>query len=268
MLGQHLIKSWSSTQASVALSSGEAEFYGAVKASGIALGYQALLEDLGQKVPVRVWTDSSATLGICARQGLGKLRHVDTQSLWIQQAVRSGAVELRKVRGEANPADLFTKHLLSNERIKSLLNLFGCTYVTGRAETAPQLRSGAGTQKGELLSMASDYEEKELMRWDDKFFLKHIYEGSELPEGTAVPEAFEHDLNLLPHMHDNLEDIFPRALAAPPLRDRDPEAGDALERRGRDIGRACGPLRPPLSSEGPSEATRGALDPELELVAV
>ena len=39
VLGQHLIKSWSSTQGQVALSSGEAEYYGAVKAGGIGLGY-------------------------------------------------------------------------------------------------------------------------------------------------------------------------------------------------------------------------------------
>ena len=70
MLGQHLLKSWSSTQTAVSLSSGEAEFYGVVKASGIGLGYQALLEDLGYVLPIRVWTDSSATMGICARVGL------------------------------------------------------------------------------------------------------------------------------------------------------------------------------------------------------
>ena len=38
MLGSHLIKSWSSTQPTLALSSGEAEFYGVVKASGVGLG--------------------------------------------------------------------------------------------------------------------------------------------------------------------------------------------------------------------------------------
>ena len=45
MMGRHLIKSWSSTQTSVSLSSGEAEYYGVVKASGIALGFQSLLRD-------------------------------------------------------------------------------------------------------------------------------------------------------------------------------------------------------------------------------
>ena len=106
MLGIHLIKSWSSTQASISLSSDEAEFYGVVKASGVTLGYQALPRDVGLTLPVRVWADSTATIGICGRQGLGKLRHVDTQCLWIQQRVRDGSVELRKVRGDANPADL------------------------------------------------------------------------------------------------------------------------------------------------------------------
>ena len=79
MFGKHLIKSWSSTQGQISLSSGEAEFYGVVRASGIALGQQSLYKDLGYVVPVRVWTDSSAAIGICQRQGLGRLRHIDTQ---------------------------------------------------------------------------------------------------------------------------------------------------------------------------------------------
>ena len=113
MLGQHMLKSWSSTQALVSLSSGEAEFYGVTKAAGIGLGYQALLQDLGITMGIRVWTDSIATIGICGRQGLGKLRHIDTRSLWLQQRLREGGIELRKIRGEVNPADLFTKHLSS-----------------------------------------------------------------------------------------------------------------------------------------------------------
>ena len=76
MLGSHVLKTWSSTQPTVSLSSGEAEFYGVVKAAGLALGIQSLLKDLGHTIPVRVWTDSAAAIGICGRQGLGKLRHI------------------------------------------------------------------------------------------------------------------------------------------------------------------------------------------------
>ena len=43
MIGSHLMKSWGSTQAVISLSSGEAESYGVVEASGIGLGYQALM---------------------------------------------------------------------------------------------------------------------------------------------------------------------------------------------------------------------------------
>ena len=114
--GTHAVKSWSSTQASVALSSGEAEFNGVVRGAGLGLGYQSLLRDLGANIGRRVWTDSSAAIGICNRQGPGKLRHFDTHTLWIQQAVRSKRVDLRKVSGEVGPADLFTKHSLTRDR--------------------------------------------------------------------------------------------------------------------------------------------------------
>ena len=137
----HTIKSWSSTQTSVALSSGEAEFNGVVRGSGVGLGYQSLLRDLGIEAPVRVWTDSSAAIGICSRQGLGGVRHLDTHTLWVQQAVRCRRIDLRKVDGEVNPADIFTKHALTRERLAKLVKLFDCVYMTGRAKSAPQTRT-------------------------------------------------------------------------------------------------------------------------------
>ena len=147
-MGKHLIKSWASTQPLASLSSGEAEFYGVVKAAGIGLGYQSLLKDLDIGLPLRVWTDSTATLGICRRQGLGKLRHIDTQFLWIQLRVRDGTVELRKVKGTENPGDLFTKHLVGEDKIQELLKTFGCEYREGRAKSAPNLRVAPGKSKG------------------------------------------------------------------------------------------------------------------------
>ena len=83
MLREHLIKSWSITHVPIPLPSGEAEFDGVAKASSVALGYQAMMEDLGLRMAVRVWTGSTATMGICGRRGFGKLRHIDTQCLWI-----------------------------------------------------------------------------------------------------------------------------------------------------------------------------------------
>ena len=115
MLGSHLTNSWSSTQRQMALSSGEAEHYGVVKAIGIGLGYQSLLTDLRVSLPLRAWADSTAAIGICARSGLGKLRHINTQCIWLQSNVRSKAVELRNVKGTENPADVITTVLPANQ---------------------------------------------------------------------------------------------------------------------------------------------------------
>jgi len=113
----------------------------------MGLGYQALLQDLGIHADLRVWTDSSAAIGIAGRQGLGKLRHLDAHTLWLQQAVRSKRLELKKVLGPANPADVLTKHSLTREKLLELVDLFDCRFVGGRAESAPALRREAGGKK-------------------------------------------------------------------------------------------------------------------------
>ena len=140
MLGSHVLQIWSATQASLALSSGGAEFYGVVKGAGIGLGMRALYRDIGVDVPLRCWTDSSAAIGICGRQGFGKLRHLACQTLWVQQRIRQGDFELRKVRGDENFADLFTKHMDSEEKLIRLVQMFGGSFVDGRAAAAPALR--------------------------------------------------------------------------------------------------------------------------------
>ena len=70
MMGRHMIKSWSSSQPVVALSSGEAELYALVKAATQAKGLTSLLWDYGQEVDTTVHTDSTAALGIVHRKGL------------------------------------------------------------------------------------------------------------------------------------------------------------------------------------------------------
>ena len=45
--------------------------------------------------------------------------------------------------GEENPADLFTKHSLSKERLDKLVALFDCQFREGRAKSAPAMRTGA-----------------------------------------------------------------------------------------------------------------------------
>ena len=74
--GKHCIRSYSSTQAIIALSSGEAEYYGCVKAASVGLAMRAMCNDFGQDINVRVNTDASTAKAIVTRKGLGKVRHM------------------------------------------------------------------------------------------------------------------------------------------------------------------------------------------------
>ena len=224
MLGSHLLKSWSSTQGLVFLFSGEAEFYGVTKAAGIGLGFRSLLRDLGIDMALRVWTDSTATIGICGRRGLGKLRHIDTRSLWLQQKLRDGGVELWKVRGEVNPADVFTKHLSSEERVASLCRLFGCRFADGRAEGAPSLKRTGVAER--LFTAETVYTVEGRSAEQDG----HTYLAAEY-EGAWLPEAYIHDERWLPHqLVSDLVALFPHAVAPEELEEV-PEEDDWLQCR-------------------------------------
>ena len=120
MHGNHNIKTWSSTQQVIALSSGEAEYYGMVKGAGNALGIAGVFNDMGIQYDVTLYTDSSAAKGISSRRGLGKVRHIELNQLWLQDQVARGKVSVRKIRGEDNISDSLTKHS-SPERIKQTM---------------------------------------------------------------------------------------------------------------------------------------------------
>ena len=111
MIGGHCVKTWSATQKSITLSSGEAELVAAVKMSCELIGLCQLAKDWGQDLRAKVWVDSSAAIGVVNRKGCGKLRHVRVGMLWIQERVETGDLEVAKVLGTENSADLMTKHL-------------------------------------------------------------------------------------------------------------------------------------------------------------
>ena len=138
MLGRHLIKHWSSTQKVITLSSGEAELAGIVKGAAEALGLQSLALDLGVKVDVRLYADSSAAIGICRRSGIGRVRHLATGQLWVQERLRNGDFELFKILGTENPGDLMTKNVPRDTADKHLHSL--CVSRTpGRSSLAPKI---------------------------------------------------------------------------------------------------------------------------------
>ena len=102
---------------------------------------------------------------------------------------------MKKVRGEVNPADLFTKHLPSREKVHQLLKLFGCEYRDGRAASAPHLRPMDATNRQGGQSSGDD----------------------PLPMFSAEIDAKVHDMNKLPHMHSRqeIEELFLTVRAEP-----------------------------------------------------
>jgi hypothetical protein len=103
------LRAWSSTQATVATSSGEAELHALVKAASEGLGLQSVARDLGLELQLALFVDSSAAQAIASRSGLGKTKHVEVKFLWIQAVVASGRINIGRVPGDQNPADVLTK---------------------------------------------------------------------------------------------------------------------------------------------------------------
>ena len=64
-----------------------------------------------ESVGLKVNIDLSAAKAFVSKRGSGKMRHMEVKWLWLQEEVRKGRVEVGKVRGDSNPADLMTKYL-------------------------------------------------------------------------------------------------------------------------------------------------------------
>ena len=159
---------------------------------------QSLYRDLGIPLPVRAWTDSSAAMGIARRQGLGKLWHLECQSLWVQQRLRRGEFTLHKVAGESNPSELFTKHLDSQKKLGELLQLFRCKLLDGRPVSAPALKRETNPAMAGMIEVD-----------DAEGFVAEAHEG-------VVPHE---------HLPEDLARMFPKAIpsaAGPGEEHRDP----------------------------------------------
>ena len=111
MHGAHLVKHWATTQKTLALSSGEAELYGVVKGASEGLDLLSIASDLGIDASLSVRTDSIAAVGICNSAGIGRVRHLATGQLWVQEKIRCGNIKLFKHPGSENHGVVCTKHV-------------------------------------------------------------------------------------------------------------------------------------------------------------
>lgn len=121
--GETAVRGWTSTQAFIALSSGEADYYAALKGASAVLGFQSMLVDLGMRAFVTLFTDSSAVRGVIRRAGLSNLRHL--------AAIKAKRLLIRNVAGKENVVDRSTKDFAAAGKWKRLGTL-GMTSEDGR----------------------------------------------------------------------------------------------------------------------------------------
>ncbi len=113
-----------------AQSSGESEFYGGVSGVSGAIGLKHILDFVGMPVVIVLHMDSSAARGVMQRSGVGKIRHLEVKTLWVQQLVHDKHVKIRTVKGLENPSDIGTK-VLPAATLEKLSNIMG--FVTAPA---------------------------------------------------------------------------------------------------------------------------------------
>ena len=121
MVGKHVVRTWSVTQATIATSSGEAELGAMYEGVARGLGLQSIMKELGLRPTLglmRVLTDSSVAKSFVSTRGLGNMRHVEVKLLWLQERVRLGEIKVEKVGGTVNVADALTKYQSANKLLE------------------------------------------------------------------------------------------------------------------------------------------------------
>ena len=157
-----LIFSACRTQASVALSSCEAELLAGTAAVGDAIQMshilrflvnETALENTG-KVTLTLHTDSSSAKAVWQRRGSGRLKHIDTRMLWLQRMLRKQYIRLQKVPTMYNPSDLNTKKL-SRARRELLMSIIGITDDREVLKFMPPIPKISGSVMRTLMSLVS-----------------------------------------------------------------------------------------------------------------
>eukprot|EP00253_Pinus_taeda_P013731 PITA_13731 len=120
-LGSGVVTWISKKQQAVAISSTEAEYWGAVKASCEAVWLQRMLADMPafQTGPTPLLCDNQGVLKLAKNLVFHeRTKHVETNCHYIRQLVEDGFVQLRYVPTTEQPANIFTKPLGLDKFVK------------------------------------------------------------------------------------------------------------------------------------------------------
>ena len=137
-----------------AQSSGEAEFYGMGSGISAGIGLKHVMDFIEMPVDLTVESDSSAARAVLWRSGVGKIRHLEVKTLWAQQLVEDGQLDVKAVAGEHNVADIGTK-ILPASRLRYLKEKLGVMTLEAAKgiATQKQVATVSGKIREELLTL-------------------------------------------------------------------------------------------------------------------
>ena len=103
-----------------------------------------MLKEVGVDLKIRVKTDAAAAKGIATRRGMGKVRHIEVNQLWVQEKVANGELKIEKRSGLENLADHLTK-CIAKEGLAQHMHMTDQWIEAGRRETHQLQSEGKGT---------------------------------------------------------------------------------------------------------------------------
>ena len=113
----------SRTQATIALSSAEAELYAINTGATEALHISNFMKEAlnMKKINIRIHTDSSSGKSMATRIGASKkAKHIELKHLFIQPLVAHDLVRIVKINTTNNPADIFTKYVATETLLRHI----------------------------------------------------------------------------------------------------------------------------------------------------
>ena len=156
-LGGWLAAAWSRTQATVTMSSCEAELLALNLAACEGKFSQSVLREIvgscdtgasgsgdGGDIEVQIFTDSSACLGLLHKRGLGRARHMSVKQIWLQDELRAGRLSAHYLPGDENVSDMLTK-ALPRARFEELRLKFGVDASNAEASVSSTTRRRGGS---------------------------------------------------------------------------------------------------------------------------
>jgi Reverse transcriptase (RNA-dependent DNA polymerase) len=122
--------SWMSRRQSiVALSTAEAEYVAVCEATMEAMGLRNIMKEMfrSKSLDVNIGLDSQSAYVMATNPTYSRrTRHIELRWHFVREQVKHGFVKLQKIKGEDNPADVFTKPL-DKLRLNRLMNVTGVT---------------------------------------------------------------------------------------------------------------------------------------------